>query len=99
MDKVQGKDGAPETGEGSLLRSVGGQVPDLSTDLLAFFHDRLKVHLRDQGLRHDVIDACLAMPGNDDLTLLVRRATALSDFLKTDDARTCCRASSGPTTF
>ncbi|RKT30781.1 glycyl-tRNA synthetase beta chain [Roseovarius halotolerans] len=85
MDKVQGKDGAPETGEGSLLRSVGGQVPDLSTDLLAFFHDRLKVHLRDQGLRHDVIDACLAMPGNDDLTLLVRRATALSDFLKTDD--------------
>lgn len=85
MDKVQGKDGAPETGEGSLLRSVGGQVPDLSTDLLAFFHDRLKVHLRDQGLRHDVIDACLAMPSNDDLTLLVRRATALSDFLKTDD--------------
>ncbi|PPB81138.1 glycyl-tRNA synthetase beta chain [Albidovulum inexpectatum] len=54
-------------------------------DLLAFFHDRLKVHLRDQGIRHDVIDAVLAMPGNDDLTLLVRRATALADFLRTDD--------------
>ncbi len=54
-------------------------------DLLSFFHDRLKVYLRDQGIRHDVIDACLAMPGNDDLTLLVNRATALSDFLKTDD--------------
>ncbi|MFA9231518.1 MAG: glycine--tRNA ligase subunit beta, partial [Microgenomates group bacterium] len=31
--------------------------------LLAFFHDRLKVYLKDQGIRHDVIDACLAMPG------------------------------------
>ncbi|WP_127105040.1 glycine--tRNA ligase subunit beta [Pararhodobacter zhoushanensis] len=57
----------------------------VSADLLAFFHDRLKVYLRDQGIRHDVIDACLAMPGNDDLTLLVNRATALSDVLKTDD--------------
>jgi glycyl-tRNA synthetase beta chain len=57
----------------------------ISSDLLAFFHDRLKVYLRDQGIRHDVIDACLAMPGNDDLTLLVKRATALSDVLKTED--------------
>ncbi|AWZ21181.1 glycyl-tRNA synthetase subunit beta [Roseovarius sp. TM1035] len=54
-------------------------------DLLSFLHDRLKVHLREEGIRHDVIDACLAMPGNDDLTLLVQRARALSDFLKTDD--------------
>ncbi|MCC7322174.1 MAG: glycine--tRNA ligase subunit beta [Rubellimicrobium sp.] len=54
-------------------------------DLLAFLHDRLKVHLRDQGLRHDVIDACLAMPGADDLVLLVTRARALSAFLATDD--------------
>ena len=57
----------------------------LSSDLLAFFHDRLKVFLKDQGIRHDVIDACLAMPGNDDLTLLVKRATALASFLKTED--------------
>ncbi|WP_375690452.1 glycine--tRNA ligase subunit beta [Pseudooceanicola sp. LIPI14-2-Ac024] len=56
-----------------------------TADLLSFFHDRLKVHLRDAGVRHDVIDACLAMPGNDDLTLLVKRAEALSDFLKTED--------------
>ena len=55
------------------------------SDLLAFLHDRLKVHLRDQGIRHDVIDACLAMPNNDDLTLLVKRAEALSAFVKTDD--------------
>ncbi|MBC7164991.1 MAG: glycine--tRNA ligase subunit beta [Roseovarius sp.] len=59
--------------------------PQNASDLLAFLHDRLKVHLRDEGLRHDVIDACLAMPGNDDLTLLVHRARALGDFLKTDD--------------
>ncbi|GGW23164.1 glycine--tRNA ligase beta subunit [Gemmobacter lanyuensis] len=53
--------------------------------LLSFFHDRLKVFLRDQGTRHDVIDACLAMPGNDDLTLLVKRAEALGAFLATED--------------
>ncbi|WP_421701305.1 glycine--tRNA ligase subunit beta [Aliiroseovarius sp.] len=56
-----------------------------NADLLSFFHDRLKVHLREEGIRHDVIDACLAMPGNDDLTLLVKRAEALAGFLKTDD--------------
>jgi len=53
--------------------------------LLMFFHDRLKVHLRDDGIRHDVIDACLAMPGNDDLTLLVRRARALQQVIGTDE--------------
>ncbi|HBY11960.1 MAG TPA: glycine--tRNA ligase subunit beta, partial [Rhodobacteraceae bacterium] len=54
-------------------------------DLLGFFHDRLKVFLRDQGLRHDIIDACIAVSGNDNLTVLVKRAQALSQFLKTDD--------------
>ena len=53
--------------------------------LLSFFHDRLKVYLKDQGIRHDVIDACIAMPGNDDLTLLVKRARALQAVLETDD--------------
>ncbi|MEM8803739.1 MAG: glycine--tRNA ligase subunit beta, partial [Pseudomonadota bacterium] len=54
-------------------------------DLLKFLHDRLKVFLRDKGIRHDVIDACLAMPNADDLTLLVKRAEALSAFLATED--------------
>jgi glycyl-tRNA synthetase beta chain len=54
-------------------------------DLLSFFHDRLKVHLRAEGIPHDVIDACIAMPGNDDLALLVARAEALAAFLKTED--------------
>ncbi|AQS48966.1 glycine--tRNA ligase subunit beta [Thioclava nitratireducens] len=56
-----------------------------TNELLSFIHDRLKVHLRDAGIRHDVIDAVLAMPGSDDLTLVVKRAEALSDFFKTDD--------------
>ena len=56
-----------------------------SDNLIGFFHDRLKVHLKDDGIRHDVIDACLAMPNSDDLTLLVNRARALSAFLKSDD--------------
>jgi glycyl-tRNA synthetase beta chain len=57
----------------------------IAPDLLSFFHDRLKVYLRDQSIRHDIIDACLAMPGNDDLTLLVKRAEALAGVMKTED--------------
>ncbi|MBF9060798.1 glycine--tRNA ligase subunit beta [Rhodobacterales bacterium HKCCSP123] len=68
------------------LRTVGDLVPDLSTDLLAFFHDRLKVHLRDEGIRHDVIDAALSKPPVDDLALVVARARALSAFLATPEA-------------
>ncbi len=56
-----------------------------SSDLLSFLHDRLKVFLRDQGIRHDVLDAVLAMPGNDDLTLVVARARALDAVLRTED--------------
>ena len=61
------------------------QLSSLAADLLSFIHDRLKVYLRDQGIRHDIIDACIAMDGSDDLTLLVKRARALSETLKTDD--------------
>ncbi|MEM6386821.1 MAG: glycine--tRNA ligase subunit beta [Pseudomonadota bacterium] len=61
-----------------------GVLADVN-DLLSFFHDRLKVFLREQGVRHDVIDACLAMSRADDLALLVERATALQAFLLTDD--------------
>ncbi len=60
-------------------------VEKIKADLLSFLHDRLKVYLKDQGIRHDIIDACIAMEGNDDLTLLVKRAKALSETLKTDD--------------
>ncbi|MBM1687804.1 glycine--tRNA ligase subunit beta [Sulfitobacter geojensis] len=62
-----------------------GEKDAVLFDLLSFLHDRLKVYLKDQGVRHDIIDACIAMPQNDDLTLLVKRAKALSETLKTDD--------------
>lgn len=78
VDGIQGD--APE-----WVQAVTTHTPDTSDDLVRFIHDRLKVHLKDEGIRHDVIDACLAMPGADDLTLLVKRAGALSDFLKTED--------------
>ena len=74
-----------EVSDPGLMVALGQFGEKRASDLLAFFHDRLKVHLRDEGIRHDVIDASLAMPGNDDLTLLVRRAEALAAFLKTDD--------------
>ena len=53
--------------------------------LLAFFHDRLKVYLRDQGQRHDLIDAVLASGQQDDLLMIVKRVEALDAFLATDD--------------
>ncbi|MDG1867596.1 MAG: glycine--tRNA ligase subunit beta [Yoonia sp.] len=56
-------------------------------DLLSFFHDRLKFYLKDQGIRHDIIDACIAMDGADDLALLVKRAKALAAALSTDDGQ------------
>jgi glycyl-tRNA synthetase beta chain len=76
------------------LKSVftRGQADADAEDLLRFFHDRLKVYLRDQGIRHDVIDACIAMVGNDDLSLLSNRAAALSNFLKTDDGENLLQA-------
>lgn len=69
--------------EAAKVATIG--LPETSVDLLSFFHDRLKVFLKDEGVRHDVIDACLAMDGADDITLLVKRARALSQTLATED--------------
>lgn len=55
-------------------------------DLIAFFADRLKVTLRDQGKRHDLVDAVFAL-GDDDLARIVARVEALDTFLKTDDGK------------
>ena len=56
-------------------------------DLIAFFADRLKAQLREQGARHDLVDAVFALPGQDDLLELVRRVEALGKFLDTEDGR------------
>jgi glycyl-tRNA synthetase beta chain len=57
-----------------------------TSDLLSFFHDRLKVYLRDQGARHDLIDAMIT-PQSDDLLSIVRRVEALGAFLDTEDGK------------
>jgi glycyl-tRNA synthetase beta chain len=56
-------------------------------DLLAFFADRLKVYLREKGARHDLIDAVFALPGQDDLLMIVRRVEALGKLLDTEDGK------------
>jgi glycyl-tRNA synthetase beta chain len=58
-----------------------------NADLLAFFADRLKVQLREQGARHDLVDAVFALEGQDDLLLIIRRVEALGKFLDTDDGK------------
>ena len=56
-------------------------------DLIAFFADRLKVQLREQGARHDLVDAVFALEGQDDLLMIVRRVEALGTFLDSDDGK------------
>ena len=67
--------------------AVIGQSKRFATDLLSFFADRLKVQLRDQGARHDLVDAVFALGGQDDLLMVVRRVEALGKFLDTDDGK------------
>jgi glycyl-tRNA synthetase beta chain len=94
LDPVR-RNRAAMTSAGALDRP---EVPDLSNDaierecalvlsgdLLSFLADRLTVHLRDQGIRHDVIDACFQLGGQDDLVPLVARVRALQAFLATED--------------
>jgi len=73
-----------EEGERAYSELLNRALP-LSSEILSFFADRLKVHLRDQGIRHDVIQACFDLGGQDDLVLLVNRVRALQDFLGTED--------------
>ncbi|MEJ1158627.1 glycine--tRNA ligase subunit beta [Prosthecomicrobium sp. N25] len=58
-----------------------------SLDLLAFFADRLKVQLREQGARHDLVDAVFALGGQDDIVLIVKRVEALGAFLASEDGQ------------
>lgn len=59
---------------------------DVGSDLLAFFHDRLKVYLKDEGARHDAIDAVLSADA-DNLLLVARRLEALIVFINTEDGK------------
>lgn len=72
----------------SALGLIDVDVADedaLVGDLLSFFGDRLKVHLKDEGARHDLIDAVFALDGQDDLLMVVKRVEALGSFVSSDD--------------
>jgi glycyl-tRNA synthetase beta chain len=56
-------------------------------DLLSFLADRLKIQLREDGARHDLVDAVFALEGQDDLLLIVRRVEALGKFLDSEDGK------------
>ncbi|WP_373866688.1 glycine--tRNA ligase subunit beta [Methylobacterium haplocladii] len=83
---VISKEVTPE-GAKRFADSTGQLAWEVANALLAFFADRLKVYLRDQGARHDLIDAVFALPGQDDLLMVVRRVEALGQFLGTDDGK------------
>ncbi len=85
LDAVRNKGQEKFSGEQAWLDHLVEELPANCKNLLGFFHDRLKVYLRDKGISHDIIDACLAMLNNDDFVLLVKRAEALQAFVKTDD--------------
>ncbi len=76
--------------EGFLLEEVPfghGFADTRAVDLLAFFADRLKVQLRDQGARHDLVDAVIGLGGQDDLLLIVKRVEALGALLASEDGK------------
>ena len=88
MVSIFGRPTPVEFDRGAPVNEVKADRFDLQAvkrDLLGFFADRLKVFLRDQGKRHDLIDAVFSLGGQDDLALIVRRVDALDAFLKTDD--------------
>jgi glycyl-tRNA synthetase beta chain len=68
-------------------RPTKSGLDQLASDLLSFFGDRLKVQLREQGARHDLVDAVFALEGQDDLLMVVRRVEALGKFLDSDDGK------------
>jgi glycyl-tRNA synthetase beta chain len=72
--------------------------PYLVADLLSFFADRLKVHLKDEGARHDLIDAVFALGGQDDLLMVVKRVEALGRNSSSEDGTNLRPATSARST-
>ena len=65
------------TAHAAVHRPLAIAADQTAADLLEFFADRLKVHLREQGVRHDLIAAIFALGGEDDLVRLLARVEAL----------------------
>ena len=68
----------------SEILALGNKKADIE-DLKEFIYQRMKVFLREKGLRHDIIDACLSIDKEDDLALSVKKSSALMEFIKTSD--------------
>jgi glycyl-tRNA synthetase beta chain len=68
-----------------LYHGLPGRAADKAAEVMGFFADRLKTHLKEQGVRHDLITALLAVAGDDDLVRLLARVAALDGFLASDD--------------
>ncbi|MCK7610809.1 glycine--tRNA ligase subunit beta [Roseibium sediminicola] len=68
-----------------LQKAEAVDATGIVADLLAFLGDRLKVHLKDEGARHDLIDAVFALEGQDDLLMVVKRVEALGAFISSED--------------
>jgi len=77
----------PPRRKDQFLEDTWTFIVQRTEDLLQFFADRLKIYLRDKGARYDLIDSVFALPGQDDLVLIVRRVEALGRFLDTEDGR------------
>lgn len=86
VDGEQDVDNALAAFEAELRRETVERAAPLKADLLAFFHDRLKVYLRELGARHDLIDAVIS-PEADDLLAVTRRVEALGHFLESEDGK------------
>jgi glycyl-tRNA synthetase beta chain len=80
-------DSSRQHGQPSPSERHSHSANEVTDDLLDFFADRLKVQLREQGARHDLVDAVFALAGQDDLVLIVRRVEALGAFLDSEDGR------------
>jgi glycyl-tRNA synthetase beta chain len=77
---------SPQSSKASI-ELLKDNLTDFVVSQLAFDADRLKVQLREQGARHDLVDAVFALEGQDDLVLIVRRVEALGKFLDTEDGK------------
>jgi len=75
----------PQASFYSTPTDTDGDSYTVSTDLLSFFADRLAVAWKEQGIRHDLINAVFALGGQDDLVLLRKRVEALDSFVASDD--------------
>lgn len=86
-------DGKIHTSVRKFSEYQGREVNAVSIEVLEFFNDRLKVSLKEKGVRHDLIDAVLALGGEDDFVRLLARVEALSGLIATDDGKNLLAAS------